>query len=120
MATELDKAIGSKLREARTLRGLTQEKLAEAIDITFQQVQKYEKGKNRISVSRLIDICAALDFPASFFVGEDKNTAPAIGDIERQILPSLRGIKQDQVKLVKNFAKILTQGNAKAAAEEMA
>jgi transcriptional regulator with XRE-family HTH domain len=63
----IDAHIGSRLRERRTLVGLTQHKLAASLGISFQQVQKYECGVNRVSVSRLYDLANALDIPVSFF-----------------------------------------------------
>ncbi len=51
----------------RTLIGMSQEKLGERLDVTFQQVQKYEKGSNRISASRLFEISLILDVPVQFF-----------------------------------------------------
>ena len=62
-----DVHVGGKVREARSLRGVSQEKLAERLGISFQQVQKYEKGQNRIGCSRLWDISQALEQPVAFF-----------------------------------------------------
>ena len=59
--------VGSRLRLRRTLLGLSQERLAEAIGVTFQQVQKYERGANRIGSSRLYDLAQVLDVPVAFF-----------------------------------------------------
>ncbi len=64
---EMDVHVGQRLRVQRVLFGLSQEKLAEAIGITFQQIQKYECGKNRISAGRLFDISKILDVPVSYF-----------------------------------------------------
>ena len=58
--TDLDREIGARIRQRRQALGFTQEALADAIGLTFQQVQKYEKGANRISVGRLQQIAAAL------------------------------------------------------------
>lgn len=55
------------MRLRRTLLGLSQEKLADAIGLTFQQVQKYERGANRIGASRLFELSRVLDVPVSFF-----------------------------------------------------
>ena len=57
----------------RTLLGLSQEKLGEAIGLTFQQVQKYERGANRIGSSRLFDLSRVLDVPVSFFFEDMPN-----------------------------------------------
>ena len=64
---EMDVHVGQRLRVRRSLLGLSQEKLAESLDITFQQVQKYERGTNRISAGRLFDLSKILDVPVSYF-----------------------------------------------------
>ncbi len=63
----VDVHVGTRVRLRRTLMGLSQEKLGEAIGLTFQQVQKYERGANRIGASRLFDLSRVLDVPVSFF-----------------------------------------------------
>jgi len=63
----IDIHVGSRVRLRRTLLGMSQEKLGEAIGLTFQQVQKYERGANRIGASRLFDLSRVLDVPVSFF-----------------------------------------------------
>jgi transcriptional regulator with XRE-family HTH domain len=63
----IDKEIGSRMRMRRMLIGMSQEKLGEMLGLTFQQVQKYEKGTNRISVSRMIDIANVLGVDIHFF-----------------------------------------------------
>ena len=63
----IDVHVGSRVRLRRTLLGLSQEKLGEALGLTFQQVQKYERGANRIGASRLFDLSCVLDVPISFF-----------------------------------------------------
>jgi transcriptional regulator with XRE-family HTH domain len=69
-ATIVDGRLGSRLRARRLEIGMSQEKLAEELGVTFQQVQKYEKGVNRIAASRLWDIAKAVDMPvARFFEG---------------------------------------------------
>ena len=62
--------VGTRLRLRRTLLGMSQEKLGQAIGLTFQQVQKYERGANRIGASRLYDLSRVLDVPVSFFFEE--------------------------------------------------
>jgi transcriptional regulator with XRE-family HTH domain len=59
--------VGKRIRMRRLFRGMTQATLAEALDITFQQVQKYETGANRVSASRLAAMAAFLRVPVSFF-----------------------------------------------------
>lgn len=69
-ANAIDRKIGGKVRTRRLEIGMSQERLAALLGITFQQVQKYEKGINRIAASRLWDISQALDLPvAKFFEG---------------------------------------------------
>ncbi len=63
----VDSHVGSRLRLRRTLLGMSQEKLGHALGLTFQQVQKYERGANRISASKLHDVSKILDVPISFF-----------------------------------------------------
>lgn len=63
----IDIHVGSRVRLRRTLLGMSQEKLGEALGLTFQQIQKYERGVNRIGASRLFDLARVLDVPISFF-----------------------------------------------------
>ncbi len=64
---DIDAHVGQRLRVRRSLLGMSQEKLAESIGLTFQQIQKYERGTNRVSASRLYDISNVLDVPVSYF-----------------------------------------------------
>jgi transcriptional regulator with XRE-family HTH domain len=59
--------VGGRIRLRRTLMGMSQERLGEALGLTFQQVQKYERGVNRVGASRLFDLSRVLDVPISFF-----------------------------------------------------
>ncbi|MBL8547287.1 MAG: helix-turn-helix transcriptional regulator [Hyphomonadaceae bacterium] len=69
-ANAIDKKVGQRVRTRRLEIGMSQERLAELLGVTFQQVQKYEKGVNRIAVSRLWQISLALELPvARFFEG---------------------------------------------------
>src|ERR1044071_9087670 len=69
-ANAVDRRLGQRVRSRRLEIGMSQERLAELLGVTFQQVQKYEKGFNRIAASRLVDISAALDMSiARFFEG---------------------------------------------------
>ncbi|MCR9255508.1 MAG: helix-turn-helix transcriptional regulator [Alphaproteobacteria bacterium] len=72
----VDVHVGKRLRLRRTLLGMSQEKLGEALGLTFQQVQKYERGANRIGASRLFDVSRILDVPISFFFDDmEEDTA---------------------------------------------
>jgi len=66
----VDIHVGSRVRLRRTLLGLSQEKLGDAVGLTFQQIQKYERGANRIGASRLYQLSRILDVPISFFFDE--------------------------------------------------
>ena len=63
----IDKHVGSRVRKRRMMLSMSQEKLGDALGLTFQQVQKYEKGTNRIGASRLQQIAHILQVPVSFF-----------------------------------------------------
>lgn len=81
MKHPVDVHVGKRIRHRRWLVGMTQQQLAEAVGIKFQQIQKYETGMNRVSASRLWDIAAALSVPVSFFFEglseEQRAEAPA-------------------------------------------
>ena len=66
----VDVHVGARVRLRRTLLGMTQSKLGDALGLTFQQVQKYEKGANRIGSSRLYDLSRVLDVPIEHFFEE--------------------------------------------------
>ncbi|GKX32989.1 MAG: putative HTH-type transcriptional regulator R00410 [Rhizobiaceae bacterium MnEN-MB40S] len=74
----IDIHVGSRIRLRRTMLGMSQEKLGEALGITFQQIQKYEKGTNRVGASRLQNIASILNVPVSFFF-EDAPGDPSTG-----------------------------------------
>lgn len=71
---QIDKRVGSRIRLRRRFLGYSQEKLALALGLTFQQIQKYEKGTNRVGASRLFDISQILQVPINFFFDELLNS----------------------------------------------
>ena len=75
----IDVFVGSRVRLRRLMVGMSQEALADRLGVTFQQVQKYEKGTNRISASRLQAISDVFRVPPSFFFQDDDNAASATG-----------------------------------------
>ena len=92
MSTDIDLHLGKRLRRRRRLLGLTQQQLATAIGIRFQQIQKYECGANRISAARIFELGAALEVPVGYFyegleVGEpasdviQTNDEPRTGEV---------------------------------------
>jgi len=82
----VDIHVGGRVRLRRTLLGLSQERLADALGLTFQQVQKYERGANRIGASRLHQLARILEVPVSFFF-EEMSAAPR---------PAEAGLAEDQ------------------------
>jgi transcriptional regulator with XRE-family HTH domain len=75
----IDVHVGARVRLRRTLLGMSQEKLADALGLTFQQVQKYERGANRIGASRLHHLARILEVPVSFFFDElEGSQAPGL------------------------------------------
>ena len=87
----VDVHVGARVRLRRTLLGMSQEKLGDAIGLTFQQVQKYERGANRIGSSRLFDLSRVLDVPIAFFFDEMP------GDVAASSPAQTRGMAEDPV-----------------------
>src|SRR3979490_12355 len=71
----VDVHVGARMRQRRTLLGMSQEKLGTAVGLTFQQIQKYERGSNRIGSSRLFEFAKVLDVPVSYFFDEMPSNA---------------------------------------------
>jgi transcriptional regulator with XRE-family HTH domain len=103
----IDKHVGGRVRMQRMLLGMSQEKLGDAIGLTFQQVQKYEKGANRIGASRLQQIAGTLQVPVSFFFEE--LPGPSKGSVHAGPSPSEVSAvlaTSDGLALVEGFARI--------------
>jgi transcriptional regulator with XRE-family HTH domain len=105
-ANAVDKKVGQRVRSRRLEIGMSQERLAELLGVTFQQVQKYEKGVNRIAVSRLIDIARSLEISACrFFDGlENRGVAEESRDYVNDALATPEG-----AQLMAVFAGIKSQ-----------
>ena len=80
-ANPIDVQVGNRVRIRRMLIGMSQEKLGDLLGLTFQQVQKYEKGVNRIGAGRLYEVARILNVPVDFFY-EGVGGAPGLGDSE--------------------------------------
>jgi len=111
----VDAHVGSRVRLRRMLLGMSQERLGESMGLTFQQVQKYEKGVNRIGASRLFQISKILDVPVQFFFEEapysgHAGSASGMGEPESEafILEFLNS--REGLELNRAFVKI---GDAK-------
>src|SRR5580698_7677721 len=109
-ATPVDAHIGLKIRARRNLLGLSQTELADAANISFQQVQKYEKGTNRVGASRLQQFSEALGVPPSYFfegaptIGK-KQPAPQEGGLSENAIVSFLGTREGAA-LVRGFLSI--------------
>lgn len=97
-----DVHVGSRIRLRRTLLGMSQQKLADAIGLTFQQVQKYERGTNRVGASRMLQIAQALDVPVSYFYEEMSQPQP-IRDGAGELNPMM---KRETLELVRAYYRI--------------
>jgi transcriptional regulator with XRE-family HTH domain len=84
----VDKYVGSRVRMRRIMLGMSQEKLGEALDLTFQQIQKYEKGTNRIGASRLQQISDILQVPVSFLFEGGPTATPTMNGAGAPEAPS--------------------------------
>ena len=99
LAKRVDAYVGERIRERRTVLGLTQEHLASALDISYQQVQTYETGANRVSAGRLYEVARKLDVDVSYFfegLDEDSDVNP----LEHG------GRNRSTIELVRNFSDI--------------
>jgi transcriptional regulator with XRE-family HTH domain len=81
----IDTYVGMRVRRRRQLLGMSQERLAEQIGVTFQQVQKYEKGINRIGASRLQKIAEVLRTSPAFFFEQDDSQAPSLAGLDLSV-----------------------------------
>src|SRR4029077_7479502 len=110
----IDIHVGSRVRLRRNMLGLSQERLGEGIGLTFQQVQKYERGANRIGASRLHDLSRVLDVPVSFFFDDmDPVRAPAIpagcGEAPAESVDADPLRKRETIELVSAYYRIEDQ-----------
>ena len=106
----IDVHVGSRLRMRRMLVGMSQEKLGESLEVTFQQVQKYERGANRISASRLFDISHILDVPVQYFFDDIRPVRRKKKNQRRKHVDTTQVIKflssSDGAQLIRTFSEI--------------
>lgn len=98
LAKRVDSHVGGRIRKRRTLLGLTQEQLAAALDISYQQVQKYETGANRVSAGRLYQISQELSVEVGYFF-------EGLDQMETETMPH-GGRNRPTIELAKNFSEI--------------
>jgi len=112
----IDRVVGQRLRWRRRELKLTQEQLGEKIGLTFQQVQKYEKGVNRISAGRLFEVSGVLSVPITYFYDgiEEMISAIPASAREGEIPASLPTIDTEALELVTAFQKIPDPGLRKS------
>lgn len=92
----IDTHVGARMRLRRTLLGISQEQLAAALGLTFQQVQKYERGTNRISASRLFQLSRVLDVPITWFFDEmDADVAAQGGKVPKGFAEEAQSFEAD-------------------------
>ena len=107
----IDIHVGKRVRLRRTLLGMSQEKLGKAINVTFQQIQKYERGTNRIGSSRLYQLSQVLDIPVSYFFDDlpieiTARKSPGLTDVK---VASFQGdplVKRETLELVRAYYRI--------------
>lgn len=102
-ANTVDTYVGQRIRDKRNERGMSQTEVANAIGVTFQQVQKYERGTNRVGASRLFDLSRILSVPIQyFFAGLNNQSTP----IEKEDDNVIHLMKPDTVELVEAYYKV--------------
>jgi len=126
MPHPVDVHVGERVRARRLLAGLSQEAFAKKLNITFQQVQKYEKGTNRISASRLYKIATILSVPIDYFF-EDIGETTLPEAMRREGLELVRAFNKVEeprtrkqiLSLLGSLARSSTAGPARAAAKNV-
>ena len=102
-ANDVDTHVGQRIRDKRNERGMSQTEVANALGVTFQQVQKYERGTNRVGASRLFDLSRILSVPIQyFFAGLNNQSTP----IEKEDDNVIHLMKPDTVELVEAYYKV--------------
>jgi len=103
----VDRHVGERVRARRKQLGLSQDRLADALGLTFQQVQKYERGANRISASKLFDTAAALQVEIPFFF-EGLTPGASLGGVSESDAPAFEHLTlaPDELELVAAFRAV--------------
>jgi transcriptional regulator with XRE-family HTH domain len=112
-----DNEVGRRVRTQRLTKGLSQTELGEKIGVTFQQVQKYEKGTNRIGAGRLSRIAEVLEVPVTYFFPSDEE--PSLPASDPDTSPFALLSTSGAIQLVRAYSRI-SGGNARAALVQIA
>ena len=99
-----DVKLGAKVRDLRTARGLTQAGLADKSGVTFQQIQKYERGVNRIAVARLQQIADALGVSPAYFFADADAEAELSSGIPPEVISAYNRMSVDDIALMTSMA----------------
>jgi len=110
----IDIHVGAKLRQRRTLLGMSQGKLGDTVGLTFQQIQKYERGANRIGASRLYDLSKVLDVPISYFFEDmpSEISENRYKEVNETLSTDVQAFEADDItrretlELVRNYYKV--------------
>jgi|CXWL01.1.fsa_nt_gi transcriptional regulator with XRE-family HTH domain len=110
---DIDGYVGKRLKQRRTIMGLSQEAVAKAVGITFQQVQKYEKGSNAMNANRLFEFSRFMNVPvAYFFEGIEQNPSPHNMSVGFAETPALEfdndsmASDRESLEMMKSFKRI--------------
>ena len=106
----IDVHVGTRVRLRRTLLGMSQEKLAKSVSLTFQQIQKYERGANRVGASRLFQFAQVLDVPITFFYDEmpsdTRGMITGLADAPQQKFEQDHLARRETLELVRAYYRI--------------
>lgn len=113
MGHPVDVHVGKRLRLRRNMLGMSQEAMARAVGITFQQIQKYERGVNRMSASRLYEFSSVLRVPVHYFFegldgieSEGSETSSSLGESERAAFEHEDIAKRETLEMMRNYYRI--------------
>lgn len=118
-ASSVDEHVGSRLRQIRTLMGYSQEKLADSVGITFQQVQKYENGANRVSAGRLYEFSRLLNVPVQYFFenleSKVSNTSLGMADNDQEGLEPPQNLldSKETAELLRTYYQLNSEDQRK-------
>lgn len=127
-AHPVDVYVGARMKQRRIEQGMSQEKLGKKLNLTFQQVQKYERGANRVGASRLFELATALEVPVAYFfddmpghVSQESAGYGVPGIQEGEDAPSFREgsvlSRSETLRLVTNYYKISSDAQRRAVYE---